>query len=151
MVYRGVASSALHNKAMYQTSLMANALAQFMVSQGYDANDTDAVSVFNGKLVELFSKFKPQMVDVSIYSGQHEANELLATFTYNPRIILSTYSHLSDTTAFHVFNRTAFYTSGGQNIGVKIVGNKLYIASSINVSATIHPDLVVFFNVERTV
>lgn len=69
MVYKGVASSALHNKAMYQTSLMANALAQFMVSQGYDANDTDAVSVFNGKLVELFSKFKPQMVDVSIYSG----------------------------------------------------------------------------------
>ena len=124
---------------------MANALAQFMVSQGYDANLTVAVSVFNGILVELFSKFKPQMVDVSIFSGQHEANELLATFTYNPRIILSTYSYSSDTTAFHVFNRTAFYTSSGQNIGVKIVGNKLYIASSINVSATIHPDLVVFF------
>lgn len=124
---------------------MANALAQFMVSQGYDANDTDAPSAFNGNLVELFSKFKPQMVEVSLRSGQHEANELLATFTYNPRIILSTYSYPSDTTAFHVFNRAAFYTSSGQNIGVKIVGNKLYIASSINVSDTIYPALVVFF------
>lgn len=90
MVYRGVASSALHNKAMYQCSLMVNALAQFMVSQGYDANDTDAPSAFNGNLIELFSKFKPQMVDVSLRSGQHEADELLATFTYNPRLILST-------------------------------------------------------------
>lgn len=145
MVYRGVASSALHNKAMYQTSLMANALAQFMVSQGYDANDTDAVSVFNGKLVELFSKFKPQMVDVSIYSGQHEANELLATFTYNPRIILSTHSAVSDTYALNFFNRTSFYTSRGQNISVKIVGNKLYYATSVNVDTSTYPRLLVFF------
>ena len=46
----GVASSKLQNKAMYQTSLMAYAIAQVMMQNGKNANDTDAVSTFVANL-----------------------------------------------------------------------------------------------------
>ena len=46
----GVASSMLQNKAMYQTSLVAYAIAQLMLANGVNANDTDAVSAFVGNL-----------------------------------------------------------------------------------------------------
>ena len=46
----GVASSLLQNKAMYQTSLVAYAIAQIMMQNGLNANDTDAVSAFVGNL-----------------------------------------------------------------------------------------------------
>lgn len=46
----GVASSQLQNKAMYQTSLVAYAIAQLMLANGVNANDTDAVSAFVGNL-----------------------------------------------------------------------------------------------------
>lgn len=40
-VISGPASSMLYNKAQYQASIMAAALAQFIVNQGIDASDTD--------------------------------------------------------------------------------------------------------------
>ena len=46
----GVASSQLQNKAMYQASLMAYAIAQVMMQNGKNANDTDAVSAFVANL-----------------------------------------------------------------------------------------------------
>ena len=46
----GVASSLLQNKAMYQTSLVAYAIAQLMLANGVNANDTDAVSAFVANL-----------------------------------------------------------------------------------------------------
>ena len=46
----GVASSQLQNKAMYQTSLVAYAIAQIMMQNGKNANDTDAVSAFVNNL-----------------------------------------------------------------------------------------------------
>ena len=46
----GVASSQLQNKAMYQASLIAYAIAQLMLANGKNANDTDAVSAFVGNL-----------------------------------------------------------------------------------------------------
>ena len=46
----GVASSQLQNKAMYQASLMAYAIAQVMMQNGLNANDTDAVSTFVANL-----------------------------------------------------------------------------------------------------
>ena len=46
----GVASSQLQNKAMYQASLMAYAIAQLMLANGQNANDTDAVSTFVNNL-----------------------------------------------------------------------------------------------------
>ena len=46
----GVASSKLQNKAMYQASLMAYAIAHVMMQNGKNANDTDAVSAFVANL-----------------------------------------------------------------------------------------------------
>ena len=46
----GVASSKLQNKAMYQASLVAYAIAQVMMQNGKNANDTDAVSAFVANL-----------------------------------------------------------------------------------------------------
>ena len=46
----GVASSQLQNKAMYQVSLIAYAIAQVMMQNGKNANDTDAVSAFVANL-----------------------------------------------------------------------------------------------------
>lgn len=46
----GVASSQLQNKAMYQASLVAYAIAQIMMQNGQNANDTDAVSAFVANL-----------------------------------------------------------------------------------------------------
>ena len=63
-VQGGVASSSLHNKAMYQASLMVNALAQFMVSCGYNASDADAVSTFNNNLA---SAIKPKFSQFTGY------------------------------------------------------------------------------------
>ena len=53
----GVASSQLQNKAMYQASLMAYAIAQLMLANGKNANDTDAVSTFvNNLLASIVQK-----------------------------------------------------------------------------------------------
>ena len=49
-VQSGVASSQLQNKTLYQTTLVANAIAQMMVNNGYDANDSDVVSTFVNNL-----------------------------------------------------------------------------------------------------
>ena len=46
----GVASSKLQNKAMYQASLVAYAIAHVMMQNGKNANDTDAVSAFVANL-----------------------------------------------------------------------------------------------------
>lgn len=46
----GIASSKLQNKAMYQASLVAYAIAQVMMQNGKNANDTDAVSAFVANL-----------------------------------------------------------------------------------------------------
>lgn len=45
-VQAGIASSQLQNKTLYQTSLVAYSLAQIMMQNGYDANDSAAVSAF---------------------------------------------------------------------------------------------------------
>lgn len=47
-VQTGVASSQLQNKFQYQVSLMAYAVAQLMIANGYDAMDSAAVSTFVG-------------------------------------------------------------------------------------------------------
>lgn len=49
-VQAGIASSQLQNKTLYQTSLVAYSLAQIMMQNGYDANDSVAVSAFVGNM-----------------------------------------------------------------------------------------------------
>lgn len=77
----GVASSMLQNKAMYQTSLVAYAIAQLMLANGVNANDTDAVSAFVGNLSasivqkKLDKATKQDVVDGTI--GKWISSELL--------------------------------------------------------------------------
>lgn len=49
-VQAGIASSQLQNKTLHQTSLVAYSLAQIMMQNGYDANDSAAVSAFVGNM-----------------------------------------------------------------------------------------------------
>lgn len=49
-VQAGIASSQLQNKTLHQTSLVAYSLAQIMMQNGYDANDSAAVSSFVGNM-----------------------------------------------------------------------------------------------------
>ena len=49
-VQAGIASSQLQNKTLYQTSLVAYSLAQIMMQNGYDANDSAVVSAFVGNM-----------------------------------------------------------------------------------------------------
>ena len=49
-VQTGIASSKLQNKTLYQTTLVAYALAQLMVANNLNANDSDAVSTFVSNL-----------------------------------------------------------------------------------------------------
>lgn len=49
-VQAGIASSQLQNKTLHQTSLVAYSIAQIMMQNGYDANDSAAVSAFVGNM-----------------------------------------------------------------------------------------------------
>lgn len=49
-VQAGIASSQLQNKTLHQTSLVAYSLTQIMIQNGYDANDSAAVSAFVGNM-----------------------------------------------------------------------------------------------------
>lgn len=49
-VQAGIASSQLQNKTLYQTSLVAYSIAQIMMQNGYDANDSASVSAFVGNM-----------------------------------------------------------------------------------------------------
>lgn len=61
----GVASSQLQNKAMYQASLVAYAIAQIMLQNGLNANDTDAVSAF---VANLSSTILQKVYDIATTS-----------------------------------------------------------------------------------
>ena len=49
-VQTGIANSKLQNKSMYQCSLIAYAISQIMINNGYNAVDTDAVTTFVNNL-----------------------------------------------------------------------------------------------------
>lgn len=49
-VQTGIANSKLQNKSMYQCSLIAYAISQIMVNNGYNAVDTDAAATFVNNL-----------------------------------------------------------------------------------------------------
>lgn len=102
-VQAGLASSALHNKSMYQQSLMANAIAQFMVAKGFNANDSDAVSTFNNNLVQALNtliqetsqplvndaKAEARQVNINVTSSTTDGTVLFSV-PREPRFILST-------------------------------------------------------------
>ena len=66
----GIASSQLQNKAMYQASLMAYAIAQLMLANGKNANDADAVSTFvNNLLASIVQKVADKATKQDIEAG----------------------------------------------------------------------------------
>lgn len=90
-VQAGIASSALHNKSMYQQSLMVNAIAQFMVSKGFDASDTAAVSTFNSNLAQALEKMVSDETASDILDLNNKYNSLQSTIN----IINSSINYLS--------------------------------------------------------
>ena len=86
-VQGGIASSKLHNKTMIQTSLVAAAIAQYMVSAGYDALDTDTVAGFADKLKQSIlanqtglAKATTQMVEAGTDDTAYITSYLLKHF-----------------------------------------------------------------------
>lgn len=69
-VQAGIASSQLQNKTLYQTSLVAYSLAQIMMQNGYDANDSAAVSSFVGNMSNsLLQKVLDKATSAEAQSG----------------------------------------------------------------------------------
>ena len=69
-VQAGIASSQLQNKTLYQTSLVAYSLAQIMMQNGYDANDSAAVSAFVGNMSNsLLQKVLDKATSVEAKAG----------------------------------------------------------------------------------
>ena len=69
-VQTGIASSQLQNKTLYQTSLVAYALAQIMMQNGYDANDSAIVSAFVGNMSNsLLQKVLDKATSVEAQAG----------------------------------------------------------------------------------
>ena len=92
----GVASSQLQNKAMYQASLVAYAIAQLMLANGQNANDTDAVSTFVNNLLasivqKKLDKATKQDVEDGV-AGKWISSEL---FKSNNEDIANTYLKLA--------------------------------------------------------
>ena len=92
----GVASSQLQNKAMYQASLVAYAIAQMMLANGQNANDTDAVSTFvNNFLASIVQKKLDKATKQDVVDGAAEkwiSSELLKS---NNEDIAKTYLKLA--------------------------------------------------------
>ena len=69
-VQAGIASSKLQNKTLHQTSLVAYSLAQIMIQNGYDANDSVAVSAFAGNMSNsLLQKVLDKATSVEAKNG----------------------------------------------------------------------------------
>lgn len=69
-VQTGIASSQLQNKTLYQTSLVAYSLAQIMMQNGYDANDSAAVSAFVGNMSNsLLQKVLDKATSAEVQAG----------------------------------------------------------------------------------
>lgn len=81
-VQSGVASSQLQNKTLYQTTLVANAIAQMMVNNGYNANDSDAVSTFVNNLSStVLQKVLDKGTITDVYN--EEQNKFVSPYILN--------------------------------------------------------------------
>lgn len=111
----GVASSQLQNKAMYQTSLVAYAIAQLMLANGVNANDTDAVSTFvNNLSASIVQKKLDKATKQDVENGAAEkwiSSELLKS---NNEAIDAKKANVEDLTALSNSVNAAI-GSGGYN------------------------------------
>ena len=117
----GVASSQLQNKAMYQASLVAYAIAQLMLANGKNANDTDAVSTFvNNLLASIVQKVADKATKQDVEGGivgKWISSELLKSNNEAIDAALAAKAAAADVTALGetVTTLTAALGSGGQN------------------------------------
>lgn len=76
-VQAGIASSQLQNKTLHQTSLVAYSLAQIMMQNGYDANDSAAVSAFVGNMSNsLLQKVLDKATSAEVQAGTNNIKYL---------------------------------------------------------------------------
>ena len=120
----GVASSQLQNKAMYQASLIAYAIAQLMLANGKNANDTDAVSTFvNNLLASIVQKVADKATKQDITDGtvgKWISSELLKS---NNEDVASTYLKLAGGTMLGNLLLNADPTSALQAVTKRYVDN----------------------------
>lgn len=81
-VQAGIASSKLQNKTLHQTSLVAYSLAQIMMQNGYDANDSVAVSAFVGNMSNsLLQKVLDKATSVEAQNGVNNTKWMTPALT----------------------------------------------------------------------
>lgn len=100
-VQAGIASSQLQNKTLYQTSLVAYSLAQIMMQNGYDANDSAAVSAFVGNMSNsLLQKVLDKATSAEAQNGINNTKWMTPALTKAAIDILAAKSQniLSDST-----------------------------------------------------
>ena len=133
----GVASSQLQNKAMYQASLMAYAIAQLMLANGKNANDTDAVSTFvNNLLASIVQKVADKATKQDIEAGtigKWISSELLKS---NNEDIASTYLKLAGGTMLGDLFLKADPTSALQAVTKQYVDNNFMKVSIVEYTGT---------------
>lgn len=100
-VQAGIASSQLQNKTLYQTSLVAYSLAQIMMQNGYNANDSAAVSDFVGNMSNsLLQKVLDKATTAEAQNGVNNTKWMTPALTKAAIDILAAKSQniLSDST-----------------------------------------------------
>ena len=144
----GVASSQLQNKAMYQASLMAYAIAQLMLANGKNANDTDAVSTFVNNLSssivqKVLDKATMQDVEGGV-AGKWISSEL---FKSNNEAIASSISAVDNKLTGQLAAINANLGTHGHNCRIAIgnyIGNGKYGSANPNsLSFNMNPLIVV--------
>lgn len=78
-VQGGIASSSLQNKFQYQVSLVSYAIAQLMVNNGFDANDSDSVSTFVSNLSKSILQPKEMLDGIEYDTGRYCNGEKIYT------------------------------------------------------------------------
>ena len=149
----GVASSQLQNKAMHQASLMAYAIAQLMLANGKNANDTDAVSTFvNNLLASIVQKVADKATKQDVENGAAEkwiSSELLKS---NNEAIDAKKANVDDLTALSNSVNAAL-GSGGHNCRIicgSYTGTGTYgAASPTSLTTGFAPVLVIVQNTEN--
>ena len=120
----GVASSQLQNKAMYQASLIAYAIAQLMLANGKNANDTDAVSTFvNNLLASIVQKVADKATKQDVEAGTVGKWISSELFKSNNEDIASTYLKLAGGTMLGNLLLNADPTSALQAVTKRYVDN----------------------------
>ena len=137
----GIASSQLQNKAMYQASLVAYAIAQVMMQNGKNANDTDTVSTF---VSNLSGTMLQKVYDIATTA---EAQAGVATGKWmSPALVKAAMNYmLANPVTFGSTVTLARDPSGNLQ-----AATKRYVDNKVTVPVNIQYELIEAFNVVFT-